>query len=84
MAVKEHINMFAVQGIYAEGKITINEPVPVNKNYDVVITFLKPAEPVVKSSNRKRKIDALNRITGVLSSNSMTLEEVKAERLKNQ
>jgi len=76
--------MFAVEGIYTDGTVIINEPVPVDKNYDVVVTFLKPAEQNDKNSNREKKIAALNRITGVLSDNSMTLEEVKAQRLKNQ
>ena len=76
--------MFAVQGIYADGTVTINEPVPVNKNYDVVVTFLRPAGQVAENSSRERKIAALNRITGVLSGNSMTLEEARAERLKNK
>jgi hypothetical protein len=76
--------MFAVQGIYSDGTVTINEPVPVDKKYDVVVTFLKPSGQILKDSNRERKIAALNRITGVLSDNSMTLEEAKAERLKNQ
>jgi hypothetical protein len=76
--------MFAVQGIYADGTITINEPVPVNKDYDVVVTFLKPSGQIAKDSNRERKIAALNRITGILSDSSMTLEEARAERLKDQ
>ena len=76
--------MFTVQGIYADGTVTINEPVPVNKNYDVVVTFIRSAGQVAENSNRERKIAALNRITGVLSGNSMTLEEARAERLKNQ
>jgi len=76
--------MFAVQGIYADGTVTINELVPVDKNYDVVVTFLKPAGQTFKDSDRERKNAALNRITGILSDNSMTLEEAKAERLKNQ
>ena len=28
--------MFTVQGIYADGTVTINEPVPMDKNYDVI------------------------------------------------
>ena len=76
--------MFAVEGIYADGAVTINEPVPVYKNYDVVVTFIKPTEQIVKNSDRERKIAALNRITGILSDSSMTLEEIKAERLKNK
>ena len=76
--------MFAVQGIYADGAVTINEPVPVDKDYDVVVTFLRPAGQVAKASGRERKIAALNRITGILSDSSMTLEEARAERLKDQ
>jgi hypothetical protein len=76
--------MFAVEGIYADGAVTISEPVPVYKNYDVVVTFLKPTAQIAKDSDRERKIAALNRITGILSDSSMTLEEVKAERLKNK
>jgi hypothetical protein len=75
--------MFAVEGIYADGAVTISEPVPVYKN-DVVVTFLKPTGEIVKDSDRERKIAALNRITGILSDSSMTLEEVRAERLKNK
>lgn len=76
--------MFAVQGIYADGTVKINEPVPVNKNYDVVVTFLKPAGQTVENSSREKKIAALNRITGILSDSSMTLEEARTERLKDQ
>jgi hypothetical protein len=76
--------MFAVQGIYADGTVTISEPIPVSKNYDVVITFLKPAGLIVKESGRERKIAALNRITGVLLNSSMTLEEAREERLKDK
>jgi len=76
--------MFSVQGIYADGAVTINEPVPVNKSYDVVVTFLRPAGQIAENSSREKKITALNRITGILSDNSMTLEEARAERLKNQ
>jgi len=59
--------MFAVEGIYADGAVTISEPVPVYKKYDVIVTFLKPTEQIVKNSDRERKIAALNRITGILS-----------------
>jgi len=76
--------MFAVQGIYSDGTVTINEPVPVNKQYDVVVTFLKPAEQIAENSSKERKAAALNRITGILSDNSMTLEEARSERLKDQ
>ena len=76
--------MFSVQGIYADGTVTINEPVPVNKKYDVVVTFLDPIGQEDKSNARERKIAALGRITGVLSDSTITLEEAKAERLKRQ
>ena len=76
--------MFAVQGIYADGTVTINEPVPVDKKYDVVVTFLKPAGQEKEGVGRERKIAALNRITGILSDSSMTLEEARDERLARQ
>jgi len=76
--------MFAVQGIYADGTVTINEPVPVDKKYDVVITFLKPAEQTDKAADRGKKIAAFNRIDGILSNCNMALEEARMERLNRQ
>jgi len=86
--------MFAVQGIYTDGAVTINEYVPINKNYDVIVTFIKPQEQSEKisaeiiseeiNSVREKKIAALARITGVLSNCPMTLEEAKTERLSRQ
>ena len=76
--------MFAVQGIYADGVVTIEDTVPVNKKYNVVVTFIKPAEHPEKKVNRERKIAALKRITGVLSDDAITLEEARAERLSRQ
>jgi len=76
--------MFTVQGIYADGIVTINEPVHVDKKYDVVITFIKPVEQTEKGQDRERKIAALNRISGILSNSTMTLEEARAERLSRQ
>ena len=69
--------MFAVQGVYDNGVVTIDEHVPINKKYDVVVTFLKPMELTEKKAERGKKIAALNRITGVLSDNSITLEEAR-------
>ena len=76
--------MFAVQGIYADGNITINEPVPVRKKYDVIVTFLKPAGQTENNADKGNKIAALNRITGILSDNDITLEEARMERLSRQ
>jgi len=76
--------MFAVQGIYADGNITINEPVPVKKKYDVIVTFLKPAGQGESNVDKGEKIAALNRITGILSDNGTTLEEARTERLSRQ
>jgi hypothetical protein len=82
------MDMFAVQGIYADGTVTINEPVPFSKNYDVVVTFIKPAGLPMgreqKDTTREKKMAALNRITGILSENTMTLEEAREERLARQ
>ena len=76
--------MFSVQGIYADGNITINEPVPIQKNYDVIVTFLKPTNQAESNVDTGEKIAALNRITGILSDSNMTLEEARAERLSRQ
>jgi len=76
--------MFAVQGIYADGSITINEPVPVRKKYDVIVTFLKPTGQAESSPDKGEKIAALNRITGILSNSDITLEEARMERLSRQ
>ena len=76
--------MFAIQGIYDNGVVTIDESVPVNTKYDVIVTFLKPAEPAEKNESHEAKMAALNRITGVLSDSSITLEDARAERLKRQ
>jgi len=76
--------MFAVQGIYADGNITINEPVPVRKKYDVIVTFLKPAGQTENNVDKGNKIAALNRITGILSDSDITLEEARMERLSRQ
>ena len=76
--------MLSVQGIYTDGTVTINEHVPVDKDYDVVVTFLKPVEQAQGETERERKIAALNRIAGILSESSMTLEEAREERLTRQ
>ena len=76
--------MFSVQGIYNDGTVIINEPVPIDKKYDVVVTFIKPVEQAEQAADRERKLDALNRITGVLLDSTITLEEARAERLSRQ
>ena len=76
--------MLSVQGIYTDGTVVINEPVPVNKEYNVVVTFIKPVEHVKKDTTRENKIAALNRITGILSDSAITLEEARDERLARQ
>ena len=76
--------MFAVEGVYSDGIVTINDPVPVNKKYDVVVTFLKPAGQEKEDTTRDIKNAALNRITGILSDSAMTLEEAREERLTRQ
>ena len=76
--------MFAVQGVYADGNITINEPIPVRKKYDVIVTFLKPAGQTENNADKGKKIAALNRITGILSDSEITLEKARMERLSRQ
>ena len=76
--------MFAVEGVYANGMVSIKEPVPVNTQYDVIVTFLKPLDKEEKDEKRERKFAALNRITGILFGSTMSLEEARAERLGRQ
>lgn len=76
--------MFAIQGVYDAGVVKIDEPVPVNTKYDVVVTFLKPVELTEKDADREVKMAALHRITGILSDSSVTLENARAERLSRQ
>ncbi|MCL1812082.1 MAG: hypothetical protein FWG29_01020 [Treponema sp.] len=76
--------MFAVQGIYNEGTVTIIEPVPMKTKYDVVVTFIKPVEQAETDTDSERKLAALNRITGILTDSSITLEEARVERLNRQ
>jgi hypothetical protein len=76
--------MFAVQGIYADGIVTIKEPVPVDKQYEVVVTFLNPVKRARRVMNRERKLAALKKITGVIEGSDITLEEAREERLKRQ
>jgi len=62
---------------------SINETVPIDQKYDVIVTFVKPLEQAEKDVDREEKISALNRITGILSDSTMTLEEARAERLSH-
>ena len=47
--------MFAVQGIYDDGIVTIEDPVPINNRYNVVVTFIKPAEKREEKSDKEKK-----------------------------
>ena len=76
--------MFALKGIYDNGMVQIDEPIPFDMKYDVVVTFIKPMEQVEKDADREIKMAALNRITGILSNSSMSLEDARAERLGRQ
>jgi hypothetical protein len=90
--------MFAVQGIYNNGAVTIDEPVPVQEKYDVIVTFLKPTErpgAVFEGSAgieiqdpdqtpAAEKLAALQKLTGIAAGNTMTLDDIKAARLARQ
>jgi hypothetical protein len=88
--------MFAVQGIYADGTVTINEPVPVNKNYDVIVTFLKPSEQIVKNSKQNdalpltmaqieewAKTPEIQSLVGVLKGTGLP-EDISIHDIRNQ
>jgi len=54
-----------------------------DKKNPLLFQFIIPRQ-AEKGLDRERKIAALNRISGILSNSTMTLEEARAERLNRQ
>ena len=73
--------MLAVQGFY-NGKIVVPKgKIPYKGKMDVIITF-----PDIDNDDMAvtDKLDALQQLVGITSGNTMTLDEIKAERLARQ
>jgi hypothetical protein len=89
--------MLAVQGLYENGTVRIMEPVPNYKKCEVIVTFL-PATYDANPSKRegdfilsnpklitkKEKLDAIDSLLGICEGNTITLDDIKTERLKKQ
>jgi hypothetical protein len=89
--------MFAMRGIYEHGAVRIEEPAAVQTKYDVIVTFLQPAdrqEPISAADGIEirnpdeipaaEKLAVLQRLSGIAAGNTMTLDDIKAARLARQ
>jgi hypothetical protein len=74
--------MFAVKGFYDGETIKVKEMIPVKEKYDVIITFLNPVFREAKVKQDKKRI--LDSLVGIAAHNTMTLDEIKTERLAKQ
>ena len=90
--------MLAVHGLYEKGVVRIKEPVPDYENCEVIVTFLPTTAYNVEQIKRddglilsnpklnteKEKIDAIDSLLGICKGNTLTLDDIKTERLKRQ
>ena len=77
--------MTAVMAVY-DGQVFIPErPCNIDRGSKVALTVKTISSDFAERTvEREKKLAALSRITGVLSDNSMTLEEARKERLSRQ
>jgi len=89
--------MLAVHGLYEKGTVRIIEPVQNLEKCEVIVTFLSTAyntEQVrpdaefilsnPKSNTEKEKFDAIDSLIGICKGNTLTVNDIKNERLKRQ
>jgi len=89
--------MLAVQGLYENGIVRITEPVPNCEKCEVIVTFLPATYDVnhvaresdfllsdPKLTTEKEKLDAIDSLLGICKGNTLTLNDIKTERLKKQ
>jgi hypothetical protein len=84
--------MLTVQGIYEKGTVRIKESLPDYERCEVTVTFLPIADkqddkfllsdPKLKSI--KEKNDAIDSLLGICEGCSLTLDDIKTERLSRQ
>jgi len=82
--------MLTVQGIYEKGTVQIKDFVPDLERCEVFVTFLPVAysgkhlmsEPKLKSIKEKNK--AIDDLLGLCEGNTLTLDDIKRERLSRQ
>jgi hypothetical protein len=73
--------MLAVQGIY-DGKVVVpKEKIPYNGIRDVIITFPDIDNDELTTAE---KLNALQQLVGIAVGNTMSLDDIKTERLARQ
>jgi len=75
--------MLTVQGIYEKGTVQIKESVPNFERCEVFVTFL-PIEHEIKRNSVNEKNEAIENLLGICEGNTLTLDDVKRERLSRQ
>jgi len=89
--------MFTVQGLYENGVVRVSEPVPNCEKCEVTVTFLSVAYNMErikrndefslsnpKLKTEKEKNNAIDSLLGICEGNTLTLNDIKTERLKRQ
>jgi hypothetical protein len=86
--------MLAVHGLYENGIVKVKEPVPNYKKCEVIVTFLPVAyktkqknefllaDPNLKTAEEKNK--AIDSLVGICEGCTLTLDDIKTERLKRK
>jgi len=75
--------MYSINAVYDGTDFKPREPIPVNEEYEVVITFTTPvkkAESVPKRFSKTEKDEIAGSLFGVLPSD-VDLDEARTERL---
>jgi len=76
--------MYAINAVYDGTGFTPREPIPVNEEYEVVITFTDPvkkSETIPKRFSKTEKDEIVNSLFGILPPD-VDLNEARAERLR--
>jgi hypothetical protein len=89
--------MFTAQGLYENGLVKVKEPVPNCGKCDVIVIFrpiaynvkqIKHNEEFLLSNpnltTEKEKNNAIDSLLGICEGNTLTLNDIKTERLKKQ
>jgi hypothetical protein len=76
--------MLVVTGFFDHETFVPDTPVILPQKKKVVVTIEEEKDSISLNSEREEKLAALNRITGIISGNSMSLEEARAKRLSRQ
>jgi len=86
--------MLTVQGVYEKGTVLIKESVPDFERCEVFVTFL-PISYEIKQNDKfllsepkqnsiKEKNKAIDSLLGICEGNTMSIDDIKQERLSRQ